>query len=403
MKSKWIFALAVAAGAMLSFTSCQNERSMTPDEPTSTDAKHTVTTEMLFLDEEGNLSTSLRAIDSAKGTITGDGSYFHNTSVTVTATAKSGYVLHKLYERNGKGNFTEAAGVVNANTKSLKFKITDDMHFIAVFSSQSGSEKGYQNLKINGTNGNYSLTAFGGDKAYKGSLTTVGEEVGALKTATGDITGWTVVNPAFKAWELQSYTAPWLTAKANANGTLSLSAQPHISKTAGARSVVLKVGKNGTVAGAPSVWRNVTITQNSYYDPNGEDPIPDSDITFGDGTVAGIPATLTTVYKPTGESKNITTLHKTFSQPVFAKVYVYVNGKKTTTALKKQLTVVFNAPSATWLKKSGNNYAAGVNNTSGTLSSTIKVDFKLGNNIIKSTTVTASQAPRKYIVDGEIQ
>lgn len=402
MKSKWIVALAITAGAMLGLSSCQNDRGTAPDVP-NTDAKHTVTTEMFFLDEEGNLTSSLRAIDSAKGTITGDGSYFHNTSVTVTATAKAGYTLHKLYERNGKSNFTESAGVVNANSKTLNFKITDDMHFIAVFSSQSGSEKGYQNLKVNGTNGNYNLSAFSGEKQYTGSLTTVGEELGALKTATGVITGWTVTNSNYKAWELKTYNAPWLTAKANTDGTLSITAQPYISKTASARSVVLKLGKDGSISSAPSVWRDITITQNSYYDPNGEDPIIDGDITYGDGSVAGIPATLSTIYKPTGEKKDITTLHKTFKDKVYAKVYIYENGKKTNKFINKEVTVVFGAPSQAWLKKSSNNYSAGVNQTADTRKATIKVDFKLGNNIIRSTTVTAIQAPRKYVVGGEIQ
>lgn len=402
LKSKFASALAVMAGVLFGFSSCQNDRGLSPQEPQSGE-KHTVTTEMFFLDEEGNLTSTLRAIDSAKGTITGDGSYFHNTSVTVTATAKTGYTLHKLYERNGKNGYTETNGVVNAKSKSLTFNITDDMYFIAVFSSQSGSERGYQNLKVANTNGNYTVPTFEGNIQYTKDITVIGEELAPLKTATGSITGWTVINPNFKAWELKTFNADWLTARVEA-GNLKLTVKPHISKTEPARTVTLQIGKDGTISSAPKVWRTVKVTQNSYYEDENA-PVDDIIITYGDGTVANIPANVSTTYPATGGSKDLATLDKSFNTEMFANVPVYKNGVKTSEVVKKKVTVTFGNPSKSWLIRSSatTTYKAGVNNNKTANTATVTVQFKLGSRILKSSTITATQQPRKYNVGGEIQ
>lgn len=406
MKMKWLIALTATVGALFSFTSCQNDRGVSPQDPTDA-SKHTVTTEMYFLDEAGNLTSTLRTIDGTKGTITGDGSYYHNESVTVTAKAKSGYVLHKLYEKNSKGGFTEANGVVNSDSKSINFKITDDMYFIAVFSSQSGNERGYQNLKIAGTNGDYRLPAIEGKTNVTKNLSTIGEEVSALKTATGDITGWTVTNSSYKLWNVDGSLPAWLTATV-VNGELKIVAKPHIGKTAKARTATFKVGKNGTIASAPKVWRTITVTQNSYYEADGSDStdnINDIKITDGNGKVVGVPATLSTTYRPEGEAKDLSKLDKSLNTKLFANVPVYKNGVKTTEVVKKPITVVFGNPSAAWLSKvsSTTTYKAGVNNNKVANSATVKVQFKLGNVVLKTTTITATQQPKKYNVGGEIQ
>lgn len=406
MKMKWLIALTATVGALFSFTSCQNDRGVSPQDPTDA-SKHTVTTEMYFLDEAGNLTSTLRTIDGTKGTITGDGSYYHNESVTVTAKAKSGYVLHKLYEKNSKGGFTEANGVVNSDSKSINFKITDDMYFIAVFSSQSGNERGYQNLKIAGTNGDYRLPAIEGKTNVTKNLSTIGEEVSALKTATGDITGWTVTNSSYKLWNVDGSLPAWLTATV-VNGELKIVAKPHIGKTAKARTATFKVGKNGTIASAPKVWRTITVTQNSYYEADGSDStdnIDDIKITDGNGKVVGVPATLSTTYRPEGEAKDLSKLDKSLNTKLFANVPVYKNGVKTTEVVKKPITVVFGNPSAAWLSKvsSTTTYKAGVNNNKVANSATVKVQFKLGNVVLKTTTITATQQPKKYNVGGEIQ
>lgn len=406
MKMKWLIALTATVGALFSFTSCQNDRGVSPQYPTDA-SKHTVTTEMYFLDEAGNLTSSLRAIDGAKGTITGDGSYYHNESVTVTAKAKSGYVLHKLYEKNSKGGYTEANGVVNSDSKTINFKITDDMYFIAVFSSQSGNERGYQNLKIAGTNGDYKLPAIEGKTNVTKNLSTIGEEVSALKTATGEITGWAVTNSSYKLWNVDGTLPAWLTATV-VNGELKIVAKPHIGKTAKARTATFKVGKNGTIATAPKVWRTITVTQNSYYEADGSDStdnIDDIKITDGNGTVVDVPATLSTTYLPQGEAKDLSQLDKSLNTKLFANIPVYKNGVKTTEVVKKPITLVFGNPSANWLSKvSGTTtYKAGVNNNKVANSATVKVEFKLGSVVLKTTTITATQQPKKYNVGGEIQ
>lgn len=402
MKMKWFIALTMSVGALLGFTSCQNDRGVSPQDPTDVTSKHTVTTEVFYLDEAGNLTSSLRAINDPKGTITGDGSYFHNENVAVTAKAKSGYVLHKLYEKNSKGGFTEANGVVNSDSKTINFKITDDMYFIAVFSSQSGSERGYQNLKIAGTNGDYKLPALKGKTEVTKNLSTIGEEVSPLKTATGLITGWTVTNGSYKLWNLDGTLPTWLTATV-VNGELKIVAKPHIGKTAKARTATFKVGKNGTIASAPKVWRTITVTQNSYYESIDPDD-PDVVFTYGDGTVANIPATLSTTYRPTGEAKDLSALDKSLNSNLVAKIPVYENGVKTSEVVEKPVEVVFGTPSANWLTKAaGSTYKAGVNNNKVANSATVKVEFKVDNVVLRTTTITATQQPRKYNVGGKIQ
>lgn len=175
-------------------------------------------------------------------------------------------------------------------------------------------------------------------------------------------------------------------------------------KTAPARTFTFKVGKNGTIASAPKVWRTITVTQNSYYESiDPEDP--DVEFTYGDGSVANIPATLSTTYRPTGEAKDLSTLDKSLNSDVFANIPVYENGVKTSEVVKKPITLVFGNPSATWLSKvsSTTTYKAGVNNNKVANSATVKVEFKLGNVVLKTTTITATQQPRKYNVGGEIQ
>lgn len=405
MRLKRFFAtlLGLTAASTLALTSCSNERFEEVEVPSN--EKYKVTTEAVFMDEDGSVQKlDLRAIDSPKGTITGDGLYDYNAQVTVKATAKSPYVLHQLYEKNGKEGFTVSAGTVNGATKSLTFNIKSDMHFIAVFMSAGGTERGYRNLKLNGKLANHSYT-INGNISNTTTVTAVGEEVSARKTADGTIIDWNnVVNSAYKAWTVPAITETWLKPTINAStGVVTLVAQPYISKTGGVRKATVRVGKDGSTTAAPKAWRTITITQNSYYEAN--EDASSGKVVNADGTSATLPATLTYAFPATGGTKDLKTLHATLGKTMYVLVPTYKNGQLQPESAwtKKALTTSFGNPSATWVTKSGTNYSAGVNNTSAARSATIKVNFNLGSKLVHSTTVTVTQAKKQYQVGGEIK
>ena len=77
-----------------------------------------------------NLWCSVSANDAAKGTVTGEGSYAPDTSVTLTATANSGYKF-VCWEENGVEVSTDAAYTFPANTENGYVRT-----FTAVFGEQ---------------------------------------------------------------------------------------------------------------------------------------------------------------------------------------------------------------------------------------------------------------------------
>lgn len=392
----------------LCLASCDKNSRELPVDPS--EKTYEVTTEAFFLEEDGTLvpfsANDLRATESEKGTITGAGQYFHNEQATIKATPKGTYKLYSLYEKSGFNGLTEAKGkpAAGETSKTITTPVTQDLHFIAVFMGQEGNERGYKDLKIAGTNGNYTFSPRPGNSNSAVTATTIGTELSPVKTYDGKIQEWVPSNTSYKDWNIDGTIPTWLTAKI-ANGVLTITPKMHISKTAPARTATFKVGKNGTGGGA-SVWRTITVTQNSYYEADGaDDSIDDIKITDGNGTVVGVPATLSTTYRSTGESKDLKTLDKSLNTSLFAQVPVYENGKKTTKTVKKPITLTWSASSAAWLVRSGSTttYNAGQNITKADRTATVKVEFKVGSTLLKTTTITAKQAPRKYNVGGEVK
>lgn len=414
MKQKTFFmsllATLVATTGVL--TSCNQLDERGADLP-NVDKKLTVTTESYFLEEDGSLTPlgNLRAVtgDATKGSVVGDGVYDYNASVKLSVTAKSNYTLYKFYESSGKGGFSEAKGVVNKASHTVTFNVQEDMKFIAIFASPGTSlTLGYQNLKLDNKLANYAKT-LSGNTATSGNFMSVGEEIVALKDPSGKPTGqWTVRNAAYKAWGVSAPSAAWLKASINTStGQVTYNAQAYNQK-APARTATFKVGKDG--ASGKSAWRTVTITQNSYYEGTGADETDitkptDDQFTYGDGTVANIKATLATSLPATGGSKDLKTLDKSLNTTVYMLVPVYINGVKQakTSWVKKPLTVTWSAPAATWLSGTNSVVKAGINNTSAARSTTVTASFKLGSVVVKTTTITVSQAKRQYNVDVEIQ
>lgn len=392
----------------LGLASCDKNTRELPVDPS--EKTYEVTTEAFFLEEDGTLvpfsANDLRATESEKGTITGAGQYFHNEQATIKATPKGTYKLYSLYEKSGYNGLTEATGkpASGETSKTITVPVTRDLHFIAVFMGQEGNERGYKDLKIAGVNGDYRFSTIGAKATAPVTATTIGTELSPVKTYDGKIQEWVPSNTSYKNWEIDGTIPTWLTANI-ANGVLTVTPKMHISKTAGPRTATFKVGKNGTGGGA-SVWRTITVTQNSYYEADGVgDSIDDIKITDGNGTVVGVPATLATTYAPTGQSKDLKALHSSLSTPLFAQVPIYENGQKTTKTVKKPITLTWSVSSAAWLVRSGSTttYNAGQNITKAERTATVKVEFKVGSTLLKTTTITAKQAPRKYNVGGEVK
>jgi len=77
----------------------------------------------------GNLSVTTSSNPTAGGTTTGDGSYAPNSSVTVTATANTGYTF---------SNWTESGNIVSSNS-SYTFTITANRNLVANFTAIVGN------------------------------------------------------------------------------------------------------------------------------------------------------------------------------------------------------------------------------------------------------------------------
>lgn len=397
---------------MFGFSSCQNETVRDIDVPAEKAVN--VKVEAFVKEADGSLSpftTDLRAVigDASKATITGDGSYFYNDLVNLKIVANNPYTLHQLYEKQEKGGFTKANGTVDEKEKTLSFNITEDMTFVAIFTNVDEQQKGYRNLKIGNESGDFTVNMATNEENSKVDETiefnAVGEEVAPIKTTTGEITGLSVINGAYKAWNTvgPNPTADWLTVNMDkSTGKLSFVAKPFVAK-APARTTVVKVGKDATDPALPSAWVSVTVTQSSFY--KGVDELtPDTEFTYGDGTIADIKALIETVFDPNGDKKDFKTLDKTLKGPLYVLVPTYKDGELLPKDqwVKEEVEIDFGKPSENWLKQKDSTYAASVNQGKVERSADVVVGFKVGGKTVTSTTVNVKQKPKTFDVNVEI-
>lgn len=402
-----LFLTSAMVGTLLfSLSSCSNNRE-TPEEQ---EPSHEVTTEAFLLRSDGTMvpfdTEGLRVIDGTKGSITGDGTYYHNQQATIKATAKSPYKLYTLYEKSGFSNLTEAAGktgITGGTTKTITVNVTQNLHFIAVFMGVDGTDREYRNLKVNGTNSNYTLPVISGASAKSGSVTTVGEEYSPLKDYSGTIVGWELTNATYKAWTAKAPTASWLTVTANSTGTLTYNVTSYISKTGAARTATVQVGKDGIGTGK-GVWRTITVKQNSYWSGDTQTPTTPGKVVDASGVAVSLPTSLSHAFPATGGSKDVATLHKALTGPVYALYQVYENGvlQPESKWIKKQITPSYSTAPA-WTNVNGTTYAAGKNTTSAARSATVTVTWKVGASTVGTTAIKLSQARVEYNVGGEVK
>ena len=397
---------------MLGFSSCQNEAVRDIEVPT--EKAVSVKVETFVKEADGSLSpftTDLRAVigDASKATITGDGSYFYNDLVNLKIVANNPYTLHQLYEKQEKGGFTKANGTVDEKEKTLSFNITEDMTFVAIFTNVDEQQKGYRNLKVDNKSSDFSVSLVTDESNSKSDQTkemfAIGEEVAAIKTATGEITGLSVINSAYKAWNTVGPTpaSDWLTVNIDkATGKLSFVAKPFVAK-APARKAVVKVGKDATDPALPSAWVSVTVTQSSFY--KGIDELtPDSEFTYGDGTIADIKAQIEAIFDPNGDKKDFKDLDKTLKGPIYVSVPTYKDGELLPKDqwVKEKVEIDFGKPSQDWLKQKDSTYAASANQGKVERSADVVVSFKVDGKTVDTTTVNVKQKPKTYDVNVEI-
>lgn len=414
MRKKYLIysILGVFAG-IVGLSSCQNEKLQEVENPA--DATVNVTVEAFIQEADGTLSpytTDLRAVvgDKSKATVTGDGQYHYNDPVSLKVVAKSPYTLHQLYEKQEKGGFTKANGVVDQKEKTLTFNVTEDMTFVAIFTNVNEEQKGYRNLKVDNKSSDFTLALVTDQSNSKSNQTkemfAIGEEVAAIKTATGEITGLSVINSAYKAWNIVGPTpaSDWLSVNIDkATGKVSFVAEPFVAK-APARKTVVKVGKDATDPALPSAWMQITVTQSSYYEAVDE-VNNDSEFTYGDGTPADIKALIEAVFNPNGDKKDFKGLDKSLQGPIYVLIPTYKDGKLLPKSewKKEEVKINFGKPSKDWLSQNGSTYSAPVNNSKSERTADVVVDFKIGDKTVASTTINVKQAAKQYNVDVEIQ
>lgn len=405
------FVLSILFGMLaFSLSSCNNERGLSIDD---VEKSHTVTTEAFLLQSDGTLvSFSTQDLRSATdsnemGEITGGGQYFHAQDATIKATAKSGYQLYTLYERDGfSGNDENSGkeGIVNGTSKSITVSVTQDLRFVAVFVGANDSDLRYRDLKIDGVNGDYELReSLSGneDDVRNGSLSTIGVEEKGLRRANGTFIGWQVSDSEYKNWDIVEPSESWLKVT-KSYGTVEYRATPFVSKTAGPRTATFKVGKNGTGEGSGDgdCWRTITITQNSYYENSSIDS-PDR-FELADGTAVAIPSSLEYKFPGAGGTKDVKELHGSLSKPIYAVYDRYVNGKKIE-PIKRDVTVTFGTANPDWVTNKGSMYRAKGNPGSSERRSNAEITFNVGGTVVKTTTIKFSQDVKSHNVDVEAQ
>lgn len=397
---------------MFGFSSCQNEAVRDIEIPTEKTVN--VKVEAFVKEADGSLSpftTDLRAVigDASKATITGDGSYFYNDLVNLKVVANNPYTLHQLYEKQEKGGFTKANGIVDEKEKTLSFNITEDMTFVAIFTNIDEQQKGYRNLKVDNKSSDFTLALVTDESNSKSPQTkemfAVGEEVAAIKTATGEVTGLSVINSAYKAWNIvgQNSVSDWLKASIDkTTGKLLFVAQPYVAK-APARTTVVKVGKNATDTALPSAWVSVTVTQSSFY--KGVDELtPNSEFTYGNGTIADIKPQIEAIFDPNGDKKDFKALDKSLQGPIYVSVPTYKDGELLPKDqwVKEKVEIDFGNPSEDWLKQKDSTYASPVNQGKVERSSDVVISFKVDGKTVDTTTVNVKQKPKTFDVNVEM-
>lgn len=395
--------MSVCVGAFaLSLTSCKNSREM----PVNEEQMHEVVTESYLLQEDGTLisfgSESLKAVSSNKGSIEGAGDYYHKQKANITAIAKGDYKLYSFYVKDNKvQEYTEALGTKNVGNKknhTISFEVVQDVTVVAVFSGAEGVERDYRNLKINGENGNKTISGVSGING-KGTLTAIGEEYQAIK-ADGKIVDWSLVNSKYTNWEITQKTGDWLTLSSiNSTGEITYTLRNYISKN-GPRSATFKVGKNGSGSGAQGVWRTVTITQDSYWDGSAQDPTKPIKFVDESNSPVNLPKTTNLVFLPQGENISLVSKDPVYGKKVYAVYQVFKNGQVVSETKKEVKPTFGKVPD--WVKQSDMNFMASKNEDqkrSGNCEVKWNVD---GSTTVGTSTIAFSQDLVKHNVAGEV-
>lgn len=398
--------MSVCVGAFaLSLTSCKNSREM----PVNEEQMHEVVTESYLLQEDGTLisfgSESLKATENEKGKITGAGKYYHKQQATITAEAKGSYSLYSLYEKTDKLDaYTKAKGtegIVGGKTKTINLEVTQNLTFVAIFMGKDGADRKYDNLKINGTNGNYTAPAAGAQGA-KGNLTAIGEEYQAVKTYDGTIIRWDIINGTYKDWIVKDNKAAWLTLSPISDGNVAYALKDHISKTEGARTATFQIGKDGVGSGT-GVWRTITITQNSYWDGSTQDPTNPTKFVDAQGSKINLPTTTALAFNPNGQAIDLKTKEPLYGKTIYAVYQVYENGKLAPENkwIKKEVKPSFGA-TPDWVRNQGTQYTAGKNDTPSNRKGSCTVTWNVDGKKVGASTITFAQNRIEYNVDGEV-
>lgn len=427
MKKLTFFSTLVVAGAML-FGSC-DKQTLNRETP-SDKSECTLSAESFLMDSQGNLTplpvSTLRAdVENEKGKISGLGKYYTGQTATVTATAKAPYRLLTLYVKDDPTFTYEAGMTTTASTSTItkvanksctiKLVVSKSVRFVAIYTNADTTRKAY------GIAANEQKTSLvvEGNQEHR-VLNNLGfQEYTAIVKGDGKVALWEKTAEKVFGWEiLRTNKQNWLVVEPSAStGEITFRPHSYRSKTGGSRSeTIILIKKPGVPTSGDlnvtlaDVRRQVVFTQNSYYDS--ADNVSDIDkIQVGSDTAVDsrdidkvIPPTLTWTFNPNGETKDITTLHKSFKQPVKVIIPVYKNGKKTGETVTKTMTVEFGNPSGgTWLTKTGNNYKTTANAGEAVRNGSVTVTFKVDGKPIRTTTVRVSQEAITYEVSGEIQ
>lgn len=393
IKSLILTAMAVLATGF-GLTSCQQDRSFTPDTPVESEVN--VNALLLVEQEDGSYlevdPSFLRAADDAYGTWSGLGTYPANTQVTVKFDSKSPWWIYSFFDKS-KGESTGLTGNRTTTSKSATITVTKDVTFVAKV-----RKLGPKTSSATVNKSKVTIGSNGGSDVVTIKITEVTPIIGKDGSQVDKIT-----NSGVTPKNVTVTSKPdWVTTTPG-NGTVTIKADKNLQPDR--TTDKSRDGKVTIVADGQTV--TVDVHQDSRFEvPNNEVRTNEWEFKNGDGKPN---AQYRYNFKATGESYDIKGLYRNFgTNPIDVVTAVYINGKLTAKSewITRSATWTYGKPSLNWVTNSTRTYTAGKNETGkdrATSVAVVRLDLTGTTTKLCESKINFTQTTSGFVVDGEIQ
>lgn len=393
IKNLLLAAVAVLASGF-GLTSCQQDRSFTPDTPAESEV--TVNALLLVEQEDGSYMevdpSFLRAADDAYGTWSGLGTYPANTQVTVSFSSKSPWWIYSFFDKS-KGESTGLTGNRTTTSKSASITVTKDVTFVAKV-----RKLGPKSTSATVNKSKVTIDSNGGSDAVTVKITETTPIISKDGSQVDKITNSGITPKTINVTDKPS----WVTTTTG-NGTVTIKADKNLQPDRTTNKS--RDGKVTIVADGQTV--TVDVHQDSRFEvPNNEVRSNEWEFKNGDGKPN---AQYRYNFTATGNSYDIKGLYRNFgTNPIDVVTAVYINGKLTAKSewITRSASWTYGKPSLNWVTNSGRTYTAGKNETGKdrtTSVAVVRLDLTGTTTKLCESKINFTQNTAGFIVDGEIQ